>query len=154
MTNVNTLFPRSAFVGFDHLFDELDRVARQSKDNYPPHNIIKVDEHRYLVELAVAGFKESDLTIEVKDRTLFVSGEQSGSGRDYIHKGISAKKFNRTFRLSEYVEVKGADLADGILAINLEVVVPEEKRPRQIEINSNIRGITNEKDPQLLNEAS
>jgi molecular chaperone IbpA len=150
MTNVKTLFPRSAFVGFDHLFDELDRVARQSKENYPPHNIIKVDEHQYLVELAVAGFAQDELTIEVKDRTLFVSGEHQNRGRDYIHKGISAKKFNRTFRLSEYVEVKGADLKDGILAISLEVVVPEEKRPRQIEINSNIRG--NQNDQQLLQE--
>lgn len=152
MKNVKTLFPRSAFVGFDHLFDELDRVARQSNENYPPHNIIKVGDADYLIELAVAGFSQEELKVEVKDRTLFVSGEHKNRGRDYIHKGISAKKFSRNFRLSEYVEVKGADLKDGILAIVLEVVVPEEKRPRQIDINSNIRGKENEADPQLLNE--
>ena len=139
---VHSLFPRSAFVGFDHLFDELDRVARTANDNYPPHNIVKVDDHNYLVELAVAGFAEEELTIEVKDRTLFVSGEHVNRGREYIHKGISAKKFNRSFRLSEYVEVHGADLKDGILAIELVVVVPDEKRPRKIAINT--RGVTHD----------
>lgn len=146
MTNVNvqSLFPRSAFVGFDHLFDELDRVARHANDNYPPHNIVKVDDTSYMVELAVAGFAEDELEIEVKDRTLFVRGEHVNRGRQYIHKGISAKKFNRTFRLSEYVEVHGADLKDGILAIQLEVVIPDEKRPRKISINSN-EGHTHDK---------
>lgn len=138
----HSLFPRSAFVGFDHLFDELDRVARTANDNYPPHNIVKVDDHNYLVELAVAGFAEEELTIEVKDRTLYVSGEHINRGRQYIHKGISAKKFNRSFRLSEYVEVHGANLKDGILAIELVVVIPEEKRPRKIDINS--RGVTHD----------
>jgi molecular chaperone IbpA len=143
-TNVKSLFPRSAFVGFDHLFDELDRVARNANDHYPPHNIVKVDDETYLVELAVAGFARDELEIEVKDRTLSVRGEHQNRGREYIHKGISAKKFYRTFRLSEYVEVHGADLTDGILAVELKVVIPEDKRPRQIEINSNSRGITHD----------
>ncbi len=142
--NVHNLFPRSAFVGFDHLFDELDRVAKQAQDNYPPHNIVKVDDQNYLIELAVAGFAQDELTIEVKDRSLTVSGEHQNRGREYLHKGISARKFNRTFRLSEYVQVAGADLIDGILAIKLEVIVPEEMRPRQIEINSNARGVTHD----------
>jgi len=75
MTGVNTLFPRSAFVGFDHLFDELDRVAKQANDHYPPHNIVKTGEHEYLIELAVAGFSEDELSVEVKDRSLTVMGE-------------------------------------------------------------------------------
>ena len=137
MTSVHTLFPRSAFVGFDHLFDDLDRIAMHANDKYPPHNIVKVDESEYLVELAVAGFARDELEIEVKDRTLYVKGEHQNRGREYIHKGISAKKFSRSFRLSEYVEVHGADLTDGILAIQLKVVVPEEKRPRKITIGSN-----------------
>lgn len=138
MTNMNvkSLFPRSAFVGFDHLFDELDKVARHANDHYPPHNIVKVDDENYMVELAVAGFAQDELEIEVKDRTLFVRGEHKNRGRSYIHKGISAKKFNRSFRISEYVEVHGADLKDGILAVQLKVVLPEEKRPRKIEIGS------------------
>ena len=141
---VHSLFPRSAFVGFDHLFDELDRVARHANDNYPPHNIVKVDDTNYLIELAVAGFARDELEIEVKDRSLRVSGKHQNRGRDYIHKGISAKKFDKTFRLSEYVQVNGADLEDGILAIGLEVVVPEEMRPRKIDINSNLRGVTHD----------
>lgn len=141
---VHTLFPRSAFVGFDHLFDELDRVARHAKDNYPPHNIVKVDETNYLIELAVAGFASNELEIEVKDRSLKVRGNHENRGREYIHKSISTKRFEKSFRLSEYVQVNGADLTDGILAIGLEVVVPEEMRPRKIEINSNLRGITHD----------
>ena len=141
---VHSLFPRSAFVGFDHLFDELDRVARHANDNYPPHNIVKVDDTNYLIELAVAGFARDELEIEVKDRSLRVSGKHQNRGREYIHKGISAKKFDKTFRLSEYVQVNGADLEDGILAIGLEVVVPEEMRPRKIDINSNLRGVTHD----------
>lgn len=153
ISNVNQLFPRSAFVGFDHLFDELDRVARHANDNYPPHNIVKVDDHNYLIELAVAGFARNELVIEVKDRSLKVSGKHENRGRNYIHKSISTKKFDKAFRLSEYVQVNGADLTDGILAIGLEVVIPEEMRPRQIEINSNGRGITHDNSNTLSGES-
>ena len=137
MTGVTTLFPRSAFVGFDHLFDELDRVAKQAHDHYPPHNIVKTGESEYLIELAVAGFSRDEITIEVKDRSLSITGEHISKGREYIHRGISTKKFKRTFRLSEYVQVSGADLADGILAVQLKYVVPEELRPRIIPIGKN-----------------
>jgi len=131
-----TLFPRAAFVGFDQLFDELDAVARHATDSYPPHSILKTSDKDYLIELAVAGFKEGELSVSVEDRTLTVKGQHKDQGRQYIHKGISTKKFERKFRLSEYVEVAGADLADGILAIKLEVVLPEEKRPKVININT------------------
>lgn len=131
---VNTLFPRSAFVGFDHLLDELDRVAKQANDHYPPHNIVKTGEGEYLIELAIAGFHRDELSIEVKDRTLVVRGEHVSKGREYIHRGISTKKFQRTFRLSEHVHVSGADIQDGILAIQLKYVIPEEMRPRVIPI--------------------
>lgn len=134
MTGIQTLFPRSSFVGFDHLLNELDHVAKHANDHYPPHNIIKTGDTDYLIELAVAGFTRDELSIEVKDRTLFISGEHVSKGRDYIHRGISTKKFKRTFRLSEHVHVHGADLVDGILAINLKYVVPEEMRPRKIDI--------------------
>jgi molecular chaperone IbpA len=154
--NANSLFPRSAFVGFDHLFDELDRVARHANDNYPPHNIVKTGDTNYLIELAVAGFARNELEIEVKDRSLTVTGNHQNRGREYIHKSISTKKFSKTFRLSEYVQVNGADLVDGILAIELEVVIPEEMRPRKIEIHSTSRGIThddtNTTGPDLLLE--
>jgi len=138
------LFPRSAFVGFDSMFDELERISRNSNDSFPPHNIIKTGEDTYLIELAVAGFSESELELEVKDRILSVRGKHSDRGREYVHKGISTKKFERQFRLSEYVEVTGADFENGLLAVKLEVVVPESQRPRMIKINSN-EETTNEK---------
>ena len=134
MTGVKTLFPRSSFVGFDHLLNELDYVAKHSQDNYPPHNILKTGDTDYLIELAVAGFTKDELTIEVKDRTLTVTGDHVSRGREFIHRGISTKKFKRTFRLSEHVHVNGADLKDGILSVELKYVVPEELRPRRIEI--------------------
>ena len=134
MTGIQTLFPRSSFVGFDHLLNELDHVARHANDHYPPHNIIKTSDTDYLIELAVAGFSREELSIEVKDRTLTINGEHVSKGREYIHRGISTKKFKRTFRLSEHVQVHGADLVDGVLAIELKYVVPEEMRPRKITI--------------------
>jgi molecular chaperone IbpA len=134
MTGVQSLFPRSSFVGFDHLLSELDYVAKHSSDNYPPHNILKTGDHDYLIELAVAGFSKDELNIEVKDRTLTVTGEHVSKGREYIHRGISTKKFKRTFRLSEHVKVIGADLVDGVLSVELKYEIPEELRPRKIEI--------------------
>ena len=137
MTGIQTFFPRSSFVGFDHLFKELEYTTKHSNDHYPPHNIIKVGENRYLIELAVAGFSQDELEVDVKERTLTVKGEHITRGREFIHRGISTKKFRRTFRLSEYVEVHGADLVDGVLAIDLKIVIPEEMRPRKINIGKN-----------------
>lgn len=154
MTGLNTLFPRSSFVGFDHLFQELEYTARHSKDNYPPHNIIKVGESDYLIELAVAGFSKDEISVEVKDRTLMVSGEHVTRGREFIHRGISTKKFKRTFRLSEHVNVHGADIRDGILAIDLKYVIPEEMRPRKIPIGKIDEVEKNESSSQLLTEGS
>lgn len=139
MTNLkaNTLFPRSSFVGFDHLFQDLDWVARHATDTYPPHNVVKVSEDDYQIEIAVAGFTLGDLDIEQDERTLTVTGKKADAVREdveYIHKGISQKAFKRVFRLSEYVYVDGASLEGGILAINLKFELPEEKRPRKIDI--------------------
>ena len=137
MTGIHAIFPRSSFVGFDHLFKELDHTTRHANDHYPPHNILKIDENQYLIELAVAGFSQDELEVDIKERTLTVKGEHPSKGREYIHRGISTKKFKRTFRLSEYVEVHGADLVDGVLAIDLKIVIPEEMRPRKITIGQN-----------------
>ena len=149
MTGVQSLFPRSSFVGFDHLLSELDYVAKHSSDNYPPHNILRTGDHDYLIELAVAGFSKDELNIEVKDRTLTVRGEHVSKGREYIHRGISTKKFKRTFRLSEHVKVNGADLVDGVLSVELKYEVPEELRPRKIEIG-HYEELTNDTDTKEL----
>jgi len=145
-------FPRSAFVGFDHLFDELERLTVNAKDTYPPHNIVHKDDQHFDIEIAVAGFTEEDIAIEVKDGILSVIGEKSDT-RTYAHKGISTRKFQRTFRLSEYVHITGANLQNGILVISLELVVPDEKRPRKIPIGHKSEVITHDKK-QLLTESS
>lgn len=132
-------FPRNAFLGFDHIFDQLDNIHSHAKDTYPPHNVVKEEELKYTLELAVAGFKQEHIDIEVKDHILTITGNRP-TRRDqnlYVHKGISARNWKKSFRLSEYTEVTGADLSDGILTVNLEVVLPEEKLPRKISISSN-----------------
>jgi molecular chaperone IbpA len=152
MTGIQTLFPRSSFVGFDHLFKELEFTATHANDHYPPHNIIKAGETEYLIELAIAGFSQDEIAVEVKDRTLTVTGEHESKGREFIHRGISTKKFRRTFRLSEHVNVNGADVQDGILAIQLEYLIPENQRPRIISIGKN--EVSKNDTRQQLNEKS
>ena len=131
-------FPRSHFIGFDHVWSEIERLSEMADNKlYPPHNVVKHDEEKFSIELALAGYSKDCLTIEVKDGILVVSGdgrktEDGEVEREYLHRGISAKKFTRTFRLSEHVVVDGADFIDGLLVINLRVEVPEEKRPRKI----------------------
>ena len=157
MTLTKTLFPRSAFIGFDNVFEELDRITREADQKFPPHNIVKLcdNNQEYLIELAVAGFEEDEIEIEVDDRTLTVRGEHASKGREYLHKGISTKKFTRNFRLSEYVEVAGADLKAGILSIHLKVVLPDEKRPRKILINNEEKHDNlSTNTTQLLNETA
>ena len=149
--------PRSAFIGFDNIFDELERITTSSAtDNYPPHNIVKLSENEYAIELAVVGFKAEDLELKQQDGILYVNGSKNQDAKvDYLHRGISGRAFKRSFRLSEHVEVKGADLRDGLLVINLERVIPEEKRPRTIPINQNVEKITHDtyqENPQLLTE--
>ena len=131
--------PRSLFLGFEHLFDELERIhgAGRSQDNYPPHNVVKIDEERFDIEMAVAGFSMDELDVTVKDGILVVKGDPLDSiEREYIHKGISSRKFEKSFRISEFVVIDGADLKDGMLVVNARVEVPEERRPRNIEIGS------------------
>ena len=131
-------FPRSHFIGFDHVWSEIERLSDMADNKlYPPHNVVKKDETHFSVELALAGYTKEALTVEVKDGILVIAGGKAEEGegeREYLHRGISAKKFTRTFRLSEHVVVDGADFKDGLLVIDLRVEIPEEKRPRVIPI--------------------
>ena len=160
MVSNTFMFPRNAFLGFDHIFDELERVATHAKDSYPPHNVVKTSDTTYQVELAIAGFAEKDIDIETKDHVLYIKGNRDArrDQNEYVHKGIRGRKFEKSYRLSEYTEVSGANLRDGILTVDLEVVLPEEKRPRKIKINTKFNEETNDsnntKKPELLNEAS
>ena len=131
--------PRSLFIGFEPILNELERIhsAGRAQDNYPPHNVVKVDDENFIIEMAVAGFSEEDIHVEVKDGILLVKAEHSEKDeREYAHKGISSRKFEKSFRLSEFVVIDGADLKNGILVVNARVEVPEERRPRKIEIGS------------------
>jgi molecular chaperone IbpA len=152
----NFAYPRSGFIGFDHIFDQLENIHKHAKDTYPPHNVVKDEELKYSLELAVAGFKQEHIDIEVKDHVLTIKGDrpQRRSQDKYVHKGISARNWKKSFRLSEYTEVTGADLTDGILTVGLEVVLPEEKRPRKISIRKNEELTNDNNSSQLLQESS
>ena len=132
----NFVFPRNAFLGFDHIFDALQDIHVHENDGYPPHNVVKDAAAKYQIEMAVAGFNKKDINIEVKEHILTIKGnrDKRREADAYVHKGISGRKFEKSFRLSEYTEVTGADLTDGILTVKLEVVLPEEKQPRTINI--------------------
>jgi len=124
-------------IGFDSLFEQLNRNFANSKsDNYPPHNVVKLDDTHYVIEVAVAGFAEDEIDVELKENVLTVQGEQIKKEVEveYLHKGISARNFTRTFPLAEHIEVRGATVKNGILAIALEQVVPEEDKPKKIAI--------------------
>ena len=152
----NFHFPRNAFLGFDHLFDELERVTNHAKDSYPPHNVVKYDDMKYIIQLAIAGFSKDDIDIELKDHVLSIKGDRADN-RDqeqYVHKGISDRKFFKSFRLSEYAEVSGADMKDGILTVSIEVVLPEKMRPQKINIGKTGRKTNDNSSSQLLNESA
>ncbi len=130
-------------VGFDNIFDELQRVTSQTRDNYPPYNVIKHTDDQFSIELAVAGFHDGDITVEVESNQLTIKGEQTQNLDDllkeieYLHRGISARNFVRTFTLADHVEVTSALVANGILTISLERKIPEEKKPKKIAISFN-----------------
>ena len=130
-------WPRASFVGFDRIWNELDTALTNSVDNtnvFPRHNVVKVSDESYLIELALAGYGQEDLKVELDDGLLVITGEKEDSEVEYLHKGISTKKFRRTFRLNENVEVKEAKFENGLLAVELAHIVPEEKKPQTIKI--------------------
>ena len=128
-------------IGFDSILDELMRVnAQQTNTNYPPYHIVKHSEDAFAIELAVAGFREGDINITLEKNVLTIKGEQKLSldelekDVEYVHRGISARNFDRTFTLADYVEVIGAKAENGILIIELERQVPEEQKPKTVAI--------------------
>ena len=128
-------------VGFDGVFDEILRLSNQQKDtNYPPYNIVKHSDNKFVIELAVAGFKDGDITVTVDKNLLTIEGAQAlelNSNVEYLHRGISARNFARTFTLADHVEVVDAVVTNGIMGITLERKVPEELQPKKIAISFN-----------------
>lgn len=123
-------------VGFDRMSRMLDSAMQLESTGYPPYNIAKHDDTRYRITLAVAGFAEDELHIQTHEGRLKVSGETSAQeeGVEYLHRGIAARRFERTFQLADHIHVVGADLVNGLLHIELERVVPEALKPRRIPI--------------------
>jgi molecular chaperone IbpA len=128
---------RRSMVGFDHLFDMLENQARANTgDNYPPFNIEKLGNDAYRITLAVAGFRAEDIDITAQQNLLVIQGKRSQESTDgeFLHVGIAQRGFERRFELADYVKVRGADLHDGLLVIELEREVPEEMKPKKIAI--------------------
>lgn len=124
-------------VGFDSMLDELFRISGNTQQtNYPPHNIIRVDDDHFTIEVAVAGFREGEVEVTIEKNILTISGSKKDVAEvEYLHRGISSRNFVRSFPLAEYVEVVGAITRDGILSIDLERKVPEKDKPKSIAIS-------------------
>lgn len=149
MTDRNTLTLRSLDIptihkfgiGFDSVFDEIMRMSSaQQSLNYPPYNVLKIDDNNFVVQLAVAGFDEGDVQISVEGQVLTISGSTNKDnkyGAEYLVRGISMRNFERTFTLAEHVEVRTAEVTNGILSIELERIIPIEKLPKKIDIKYN-----------------
>ena len=130
---------RRSTVGFDRLFDMLENsTLGQGQENYPPFDLIKLGDNDYRIELAVAGFKPDELDITAQQNVLIVSGrkkdEATDKGDNYIYRGIATRSFERRFALADHIQVRGADMKDGLLAIELKREIPEAMKPKKINI--------------------
>jgi len=129
--------PRNTFLGFDNIFDQLDGLTaiKQSDQGYPPYNVVKKGDNTFLIEIAVAGFKRDDISLTMEKGTLTITGKKQSEDRsEYIHRGISARRFERKFTIAETCQVVGADIVDGLLLVGLEIQIPEEDKPKTINL--------------------
>ena len=133
---------RRSTVGFDRLFDMLESSSLgQTQENYPPFDLIKLGDNEYRIELAVAGFKPAEIDITAQQNVLIVTGRKNDErpqegGSDYIYRGIANRSFERRFALADHIQVRGADLKDGLLSVELVREIPEAMKPRKINIGS------------------
>ena len=138
-----------ATVGFDQIADMVDRVLTSDvqTSSYPPYNIEKIDKDAYLISIAVAGFSEADLSVEVKENSLIISaGKSDEEKKNYLHRGIASRSFKQQFQLADHVQVTGANHSDGTLHVELKREVPEALKPRQIPISRGSSILSNAKD--------
>jgi len=137
LTRFDTTALNRALVGFDRIFDNFEsRFANQINQNYPPYNIIKTGDNSYIVEIAVAGFTTDEITVEVDQDQLIVSGRKSEQETEsaYLHRGLAYRDFERRYTLAEHMEVIKAETKNGLLMIEIERKVPEALLPRKIEV--------------------
>jgi molecular chaperone IbpA len=129
-------------VGYDSLVSMLDQIADYDDEatTYPPYNIERLTENEYRITMAVAGFGKEDVEIEVNENTLSIRGKKKAADteRTFLHRGLASRAFERRFQLADYVEVRGADVRDGLLSIDLEREVPERLKPRIIQIGATV----------------
>ena len=129
------LFNDPFFIGFNRELGRLNTAHKTNSQTYPPYDLLKLDEDTYRISLAVAGFSKEDIDLSVDNGTLVIKGEiVEVIDAEIVHKGIAGRKFTRTFALGEYMEVTGAEMKDGMLHINVDRVIPEDKKPKTIEI--------------------
>ena len=137
--NLHPLFRRS--IGFDRLNDFIDYATQSDTPNYPPYNIEKHGENNYRIVMATAGFRQEELDIRLENRLLTILGQpenQDNNAIEFLHKGIARRAFKLSLRLDEYIEVQQADYENGLLIIDLQRIIPEEKLPRQIPIGKKL----------------
>lgn len=127
---------RRSTVGFDRLFDLLENGSfGQTQENYPPFDLIRIDENEFRIDIAVAGFRPDEIDIVAQQNVLIVSGsKKDDDGSSYVHRGIATRSFERRFALADHIQVRGADLKDGLLSIELVREIPEAMKPRRIDI--------------------
>jgi molecular chaperone IbpA len=129
------LFNDPFFIGFNRELGRLNTAHKTNTTSYPPYDLLKLDEDKYKITLAIAGFSKEDIDVSVDNGTLIIKGEITEVlDAEIVHKGIAGRKFTRSFALGEYMEVIGADMKDGMLHINVERIIPEDKKPKSIEI--------------------
>jgi molecular chaperone IbpA len=137
ITRFDTQALNRALIGFDQLFNNVERrFANQVQNNYPPYNVIKHDDNTFEIELAVAGFDKNDITVEVDQDQLIIRGTQAQAETElqYMHRGLAARDFERSWTLADHMEVGEAEMTNGILRVKLTRVVPEALKPRLIAI--------------------
>jgi molecular chaperone IbpA len=122
-------------IGFDRTLQLLERADTHSSSNYPPYNIVKIDEENFQIEMAVAGFDKKEVSISKEKEKLIITGEQDTESKEYVHQGLASRSFKRSFTLADDIIVKGADMKNGILVVSLERIVPEEDKPQEIKIS-------------------
>ena len=135
VTHAMDLFNDPFFIGFNRELGRLNTAHKTNSQSYPPYDLLKLDEDTYRISLAVAGFSRENIDISVDTGTLIIKGEiVEVVDAEVVHKGIAGRKFVRSFALGEYMEVTGAEMKDGMLHINVDRVIPEDKKPKTIEI--------------------
>jgi len=135
VTHAMDLFNDPFFIGFNRELGRLNTAHKTNSQTYPPYDLLKLDEDTYRISLAVAGFSREDINISVDNGTLIIKGEiVEVIDAEVVHKGIAGRKFVRSFALGEYMEVTGAEMKDGMLHINVDRIIPEDKKPKTIEI--------------------